>query len=208
MKKILVLVVALVFGMTAVASAQSKEYKKTQAKNEKVAKDLAKKKVKEFKKGKWESSGATDLETTLITYYLETEPTCGGEKRGIEHTVSDAKTISMAEKRLLLDAQSSYAQEVRTMLAQTLTGQDSATGSDELNTYIGSVAAKSQNEFNGDVKRSFLIYRTNPDGKTLTVRAFYVIDEANGLARVKSLANQAKQNAEIQKIIEKAAGGK
>ena len=196
MKKILVLVVALVFGMTAVASAQSKEYKKTQAKNEKVAKDLAKKKVKEFKKGKWESSGA------------ETEPTCGGENRGIEHSVSDAETISMAEKRLLLDAQSSYAQEVRTMLAQTLTGQDSATGSDELNTYIGSVAAKSQNEFNGDVKRSFLIYRTNPDGKTLTVRAFYVIDEANGLARVKSLANQAKQNAEIQKIIEKAAGGK
>ena len=207
MKKILVLALALIFGMTTVAFAQSKEFKKDMAKNEKVAKELAKKKAKEFKKGKWESSGATDLETILVTYYLETEPSCGGEKRGIEHTVSDAKTLSMAEKRLLLDAQSAYAQEVRTMLAQTITEQGSATGADELDTYIGSIAAKSQNEFNGDLKRSFLIYRTNPDGKTLTVRAFYVIDEANGLARIKAIAKKVEQNAKTQKVIEKAAGG-
>ncbi len=208
MKKILVLALAIVFGMTSVAFAQSKEYKKEQANNEKVAKNLAKKKAKELKKGKWESMGSTDMETALVTYYLETEPSCGGEKRGIEHMVSDAKTVSMAEKRLLLNAQSAYAQEVRTMLAQTITGQGSATGADELDTYIASTVAKSQNEFNGDLKRSLLIYRMNPDGKTYTVTGYYVIDEANGMARVKSLANKIDQNIKTQKAIEKAATGK
>lgn len=207
MKKILVLALALVFGMTSVTFAQSKEYKKEQAKNEKLAKNMAKKKAKALKKAKWESSGTTDIETALITFYLETEPLCGGQKRGIEHMVSDAKTVSMAEKRLLLDAQSAYAQEVRTMLAQTITNQDSATGSDELSTYISNVVAKSQNEFNGDLKRSLLLYRLNPDGKTYSVTAYYTIDEANGLARVKSLANKIDKNAEMQKTIEKAATG-
>ena len=175
------------------------------AKNEKIAKDMAKKMAKNLKKGKWETTGSSDIETTLVNYYLETEPSCGGEKRGIEHTITDAKTLSMAEKRLLLDAQSLYAQEIRTMLAQTITEQSSATSDDELSTYINSAVAKSQNEFNGDIKRSFMIFKRNPDNKSITVRAFYVIDEKNGLARVKALSNKVKQNVEIQKEIEKAA---
>lgn len=208
MKKLLVIAIAFVIGLSSVATAQSKDYKKEQAKNEKVAKELAKKKAKEFKKGKWESSGSTDLETILVNYYLETEPSCGGEKRAIEHTVTDAKTLSMGEKRLLLEAQSAYAQEVRTMLAQTITEQDSATGTDEMATYISNIAAKSQNEFNGDIKRAFILYRQNPDGKSVTVRGYYVIDEANGLARAKAIAAKVKQNTETQKEIQKAANGK
>lgn len=207
MKKLFLIAISLVFAMSNIAYAQSKEYKKEHAKYEKTAKNLAKKKAKEFKKGKWESSGSTDLETVLANYYLETEPTCGGEKQGVEHTVSDAKTISMAEKRLLLDAQSMYAQEIRTMLAQTLTNQDSATGTDELSTYISNVVAKSQNEFNGDLSRSFLIYKLNPDGKSYTVRGYYVIDKTNGLARARKLAKTIEQNAKTQKVIEKAAKG-
>lgn len=208
MKKILILALTMIFGMTSVASAQSKQYVKEQTKNEKKARELAKKKVKELKKGKWETSGATDLETILVNYYLETEPLCGGDKRGIEHTITDAKTLAMGEKRLMLDAQSLYAEEIRTMLAQTITGQDSATGSDELSTYINSIAAKSQNEFNGDITRSFLLYRTNPDGKTVSVRGYYIIDDANGLARARNIANKVKQNAEVQEIIQKSAQGK
>lgn len=207
MKKLLLLAISFMISLAGTTLAQTKEYKKEQVQFEKTAKNLAKKKAKEFKKDKWETSGATDLETILINYYLETEPSCGGEKQGVEHTVTDAKTISMAEKRLLLDAQAMYAQEIRTMLAQTLTSQDSATGEDELSTYISNVVAKSQNEFNGDLNRAFIIYRPNPDGKTLTVRGYYILDKKNGLARARSLAKKVEQNSKTQKMIEKAAQG-
>ncbi|MDE7411605.1 MAG: hypothetical protein K2M94_06165 [Paramuribaculum sp.] len=204
MKRLLSIVLAFVIGLTAVSYAQSKEYIKEKVKNEKTANKLAKKMAKELKKEKWQSSGAVTLETALANYYLETEPTCGGVKKGIEHTVVDAKTLSMAEKRLLLEAQALYAQEVRTMLAQSITEQDSSTGTDELATYISNIAAKSQNEFNGDVERAFIIYKTNPDGQSMTVRAFYVIDKENGLARARSIAEKVKQNNDIQKEIQKA----
>ena len=208
MKKILMIALVAVFGMGTTAFAQSKEYAKQQIEYKKNAENMAKKKAKALKKQKWETTSATPLESALATFYLETEPTCGGAKRGQEQTVNDAQSLAIAEKRLLLNAQSAYAQEVRTMLAHNITEQSSAAQGEEFDNYISNVAAKSQNEFNGDVKRSFLIYRTNPDGKTLTVRAFYVIDEENGLARAKNIAERVKLNNESAKQIENAANGK
>lgn len=210
MKKIVIAALVAVLGMgatTTPAFAQSKEYVKQQTENKKKAEKLAKQQMKTLKKQKWETTSATPLETALVTYFLETEPSCGGEKRGMEQTVDDAKTFATAEKRLLLNAQTAYAQEVRTMLANSITEQTSAAEGEEFDTYISNVAAKSQNEFNGDLKRAFMIYRTNPDGKTLSVRAFYVIDENNGLARAKKIAERVNQNNEAAKQIEKAANG-
>lgn len=204
MKRVLLIVLAAVVGFSIVASAQSKEYVKERAKNEKTAHKLAKKMAKELKKEKWQSSGAITLENALANYYLETEPSCGGKKKALEQTVVDAKTIAMGEKRLLLQAQALYAQEVRTMLAQTITEQDSSTGTDELATYISNVVAKSQNEFNGDLERAFIIYKMNPDGQSYTVRAFYVVDQENGLTRVRRIAEKVKQNNEIQENIQQA----
>lgn len=208
MKKILMIALALVIGLGVNVDAQSKQVQKQNAEYAKQAEKMAKKKAKELKKEKWQNAASTDLETCLVNYYLATEPSCGGDKRAQEHTVSDAKTVSMAEKRLLLDAQATYAQEVETLLTQTITGQTSATSSDELETYIANVAAKSKHEFNGDVKRAFMIYRTNPDGKTLTARAYYVIDENEGRLRAKRIADQVEKNAELSKVIENAATGK
>lgn len=208
MKKVLMIALLAVFGMSATAFAQSKEYTKQQTEYRKAAEKMAKKQAKELKKQKWESTSSIPLESALISYYLETEPSFGGTKRGQEHTIQDAKTISMAEKRLLLDAQTNYAQEVRAMLAATLTEQANATGEDEFETYIANVAAKTQNEFNGDLKRSFMIYRTNPDGKSLTVRAFYIIDENSGLARAKKIADRVNQNNDAAKKIQDAVNGK
>lgn len=207
MKKFLMIALMAVIGMSVTASAQSKEYAKQQVEYKKNAKKMAKKQMKELKRQKWQTTSSTPLENVLISYYLETEPTCGGEKRGQEQTVSDAQSIAVAEKRLLLNAQTAYAQEVRTMLANNITEQTSAADGVEFNNYISNVAAKSQNEFNGDVKRAFMIYRMNPDGKTMTVRSFYVIDEANGLARAKNIAAKVNQNIETSKQIEKATNG-
>ena len=135
MKKILFIAMMLLVGVVTVEAQASKEYKKQTEANRKSAEKIAKKQAKELKKQKWQSTGAVPLETLLANYYLETEAMCGGEKRGQEHTVNDAKSISMAEKRLLLDAQAAYAQEVKTMLGATLTNQASSLGGKDVESY-------------------------------------------------------------------------
>lgn len=198
MRRIIFIVLTFVIGLTTITYAQSKVYQKEQEKYEKKAKALAKKMSKEFKKGKWETTGATDLETVLTSYYLQTEPSCGGSKKGVDHMMNDAKKIDIAEKKLLLTAQSIYSQEMCTMLAQTIRENGSIDNEEDIAAYTSSVTAKSQKEFNGDLERSFIIYRTNPDGKTLTVRAFYIIDQENGLTRIRKLAEKIRINEEIQ----------
>lgn len=207
MKKILFIAMMLLVGAVTVEAQASKEYKKQTEANRKSAEKIAKKQAKELKKQKWQSTGAIPLETLLANYYLETEAMCGGEKRGQEHTVNDAKSISMAEKRLLLDAQAAYAQEVKTMLGATLTNQASSLGGDDVEAYVGNVAAKVQHEFKGDLKRAFMIYRQNPDGKTMTVRAFFIIDENAANVRAQQIADRISKNNEMSKEIEQSVFG-
>lgn len=201
MKKLISIIVALVIGFSTIAYAQSKAYLKEIEKYEKEAKRKAQKMAKALKKGKWETTGVVDLETVLTNYYLQTEPTCGGTKRGVEHTINDAKKLNIAEKRLLIDAQVMYAQEMRTMLAQTIVGRDPLIDENDADAIVSEITAKSEKEFNGDLERAFLIYRTNPDGQTITVRAFYIIDQENGLSRLERMANSVKKTSEIQNEI-------
>lgn len=201
MKKVIVIVLSFVIGFTTISFAQSRDYQKDKEKNEKTARNLAKKMAKNLKKGNWETTGATDIETILTNYYLETEPSCGGHKRGVEHTVNDAKKINIAEKRLLIDAQVMYAQEMRTMLAQTIVGKNPLIDENDVEALVSEISAKSEKEFNGDLERAFLIFKTNPDGQTLTVRAFYIIDQENGQSRLERIAESVAKSNQIQNAI-------
>ncbi len=191
MKKLFFIILSLVICCSSACYAQTKDQQKIIEKNEKAARKLAKKMAKQLKDGNWETTGAVDLETTLTNYYLQTEPLCGGTKRGVEHTRNDVKKLDVAEKRLLLQAQTMYAQEVHTAMAQSIKGQDPMIDEDDLAQLVAEIAARTEKEFNGDVQRSFIIYKTQPDG-SMTVRAFYVIDQENGLARARKLTDNVK----------------
>lgn len=207
MKKFLVLAVCAVlsFGMVT-ATAQSKEYKKEQKANAKAAEKAAKQQAKTLKKEKWEYSGAIPLETALASYY-EKLTDFGGTMEGQEHEVNDAKSVSIAEKRLLLDAQTAYAQEVKTMLGADLANQASSRDGVDMDVYAGRVAAKVMHEFNGDVRRAILLKKKNPNGKTWTVRGYYLIDIEGGAARAARVAKAIEENnGLIDNIHEKVFG--
>ena len=194
---LILLLLAACFTTQIVYADEAKDYKKEVAANKKTATKMAKKMAKELKKQKWEYAGATPLENMLEKYYLETLEDCGGTKKGQEHEISDATSVSMAEKRLLLLAQSTYAQEVETMLAAEIATNDRSEGGLDQEAYIAQVAAKSKHEFNGDVKRSFIIKKKNPNGRTWTVRGYYIIDENAGRLRSKQIAKDVEDNGKM-----------
>ena len=199
MKRIYLVLLLLTACLTAqtMYADETKDYKKEVAANKKAATKMAKKMAKELKKQKWEDAGATPLENILEKYYLQTLEECGGTKKGQEHEISDATSVSMAEKRLLLLAQSTYAQEVETMLAAEIATNDHSEGGFDQEAYIAQVAAKSKHEFNGDVKRAFIIKKKNPNGKTWTVRGYYIIDENAGRLRSRQLAKDIEDNGKM-----------
>ena len=180
MKRIYLVLLLLTACLTAqtMYADETKDYKKEVAANKKAATKMAKKMAKELKKQKWEYAGATPLENILEKYYLQTLEECGGTKKGQEHEISDATSVSMAEKRLLLLAQSTYAQEVETMLAAEIATNDHSEGGFDQEAYIAQVAA-------------------NPNGKTWTVRGYYIIDENAGRLRSRQLAKDIEDNGKM-----------
>lgn len=160
-----------------------------------------------LKKEKWEYTGVVPIESALANYYLETLEECGGEKKGIDHELNDVKSTSTGEKRLLLDAQALYAQEVEAMLGADLANSTNAGSGADLENYAARVAAKVKHEFYGDITRALLLKKKNPDGKTYTMRAYFIIDEKAGLQRAKRVAEEVERNnGIIDSIHEKVFG--
>lgn len=208
MKKLLLVVTLLFMGIGASVSVnaqQSKEYKKQQAAYQKDAEKVAKKQAKELKKQKWEYSGTLPLEMALTNFYLETED-FGGTKKGIDHEVI-AATMSSGEKSLLLNAQAIYAQEVQAMLGADLVNSTNSSNEAAMEEYIARVAAKVRHEFNGDITRSILLKKRNPNGKGYTIRGYFLIDENAGRLRAKRVAEAIENNnGVIDGIMEKVFG--
>ena len=125
----------------------------------------------------------------------------GGTKKNITHEVDNAKTISDGERRLLLMAQSNYAQEVQNMLGTDIADQISSNAENYSENYIQNIAAKAMHEFNGDITRIILLKKKNRDGKTWTMRAYYLVDEQAGANRSKRIADEVRNNNGIMKDI-------
>lgn len=195
MKKIFFLALAILAGasMATVDAQVSKEYKKEQEAYRKQAEKTAKKQAKELvKKQKWEYSGVLPLEDALTNFYLQTTD-FGGQMKGIEHEIEE-KTVAGAEKALLLNAQALYAQEVQAMLGADLANSSNVGNGQAFEEYVARVAAKVKHEFQGDVRRAILLKKRSRDGKSWTVRGFFLIDENAGHLRSRRIADEIERN--------------
>lgn len=210
MKKIVSFLLMCLMIMPAVEmqAQASKEYVKEQKQNRKKAEDLAKKQAKTLKKGKWECLSSIPLQDALTEFYLETEQVCGGENRGMVQSINNAKSLSLGEKKLLMDAQTAYAQEIEAMVVATVTDQSSSLDESSLETLISNAVAKSKHEYKGDIRKGLIIYRKQPDGKTFEMRGYYIVNEKNAARAASRITDTVKQNAETAAEIEKAAMGK
>nr|MDE6247694.1 hypothetical protein [Muribaculaceae bacterium] len=122
-----------------------------------------------------------------------------GEARTYE--INGAKNLRNGEKSLINMAQATYAQENEAYLKL-----EQASHSGEVDVTIEDNVVKALAEFNGDVKRSFIIYKKNTNG-TYDMRGYFIIDGNNTRAKLRRLAKDLSDEVELSGKIKKAAGG-
>lgn len=203
MKKIITLVLLAFIGFSTAAFAESNEAKIAKE-HTKMAEKIAKQRAKELKKEKWIFNGASSLEAALCDYLLQTDKSCGGNKRGQVYDINNAASLSLGDKRLLMDAQTHYIQEVQAEFSANIAVHAGQTNDTPLEAYIADVEARIAGEVRGEVHNAFTIYRKNSDG-TFSVRGFFIIDVNEAAIRLNHYADQIENNEKIADAIRRAA---
>lgn len=166
----------------------------------KDAESEAKKAAKKLEKEKWIYNGVGTLPKAYERFLLSTSDFGGvGEARTYE--INGASNLRNGEKSLINMAQATYAQENEAYLKL-----EQASHSGEVDVTIEDNVVKALAEFNGDVKRSFIIYKKNTNG-TYDMRGYFIIDGNNTRAKLRRLAKDLSDEVELSSKIKKAAGG-
>ena len=205
MKKIFTLLLVALIGLgssMAYADSSSKEQKQWTKNAEKMAKKTA----KDLKKQKWLFNGTSSLEHALMNYYLATDSQCGGTKEGKTAQVDGMKSMSLAEKKILMNAQTEYIQELKTAIQGSIVDHSSQTNDEALEAYVSDIEARISGEIKGDVRRAFSVYRQEKNG-TYTVRGFIIIDVNSSARKLDKYADQFNKDENIADAIRKAARG-
>ncbi|MGM9846195.1 MAG: hypothetical protein ACI30K_08240 [Muribaculaceae bacterium] len=202
MKRIVVIALLLTFIIGATGYARDNYSEKERKEFAKDAEKEAKRRAKELKKQKFQQAGAMSLETLLKQTLVKTKD-FGGKCVIKEINVTNAKTLSLAEKRLLTNAQAEYAKEVEAIIKGKTTTNDNQ--SDEEGVEFMNEASETvfKKELKGDVKLSFYVYKENNDG-TFWVKGYCLIDEDDTRRTLQRVAEKVKDNLKLSEAISKA----
>lgn len=205
MKKLLTIVLALMVGFGTVVVADSTNLSEKEIKEiKKDAEKSAKKRVKEFKKQKWEYNGTSDLETKVEKYIIQTDEQIGtGQECIVElNNVSD---LSVGEKMARIKAAQEYSAELRTMLVGTIDTHSSVKGEYTSDVYLDNWTAKVSQEVKSSIHKSFVLYKKDKKTGKYSLRVYYVIDNNTRKKALEDLADEIKDDAKLSDAIRRAA---
>ncbi len=205
MKKLLTIVLALMVGFGTVVVADSSNLSEKEIKEiKKDAEKSAKKRVKEFKKQKWEYNGTSDLETKVEKYIIQTDEQIGtGQECIVElNNVSD---LSVGEKMARIKAAQEYSAELRTMLVGTIDTHSSVKGEYTSDVYLDNWTAKVSQEVKSSIHKSFVLYKKDKKTGKYSLRVYYVIDNNTRKKALEDLADEIKDDAKLSDAIRRAA---
>lgn len=190
----------IIFGATG--NARDNYSEKERKEFAKDAEKEAKRRAKELKKQKFQQAGAMSLETLLKQTLVKTKD-FGGKCVIKEINVTNAKTLSLAEKRLLTNAQAGYAKEVEAIIKGKTTTNDNQ--SDEEGVEFMNEASETvfKKELKGDVKLAFYVYKENNNG-SFWVKGYCLIDEDDTRRTLQRVADKVKDNLKLSEAISKA----
>ncbi len=156
--------------------------------------------VKKLEKEKWTFSGVGTLKGAYKRYLLQSKD-FGGNAELRSYDINNAPNLRNGEKSLNNQAQSEYAQENEAYL---IAEQKAHSGETDIT--LEDNVIKMLAQFNGDVKRSFIIYKKNNNG-TYDMRGYYVIDCDNTRNKLRKLADELLQEHVIgDEIVKRAMG--
>lgn len=201
MKKLIIALLALIIAAPAYSASQADELTKTQKK------ELSKK-VKEFKKGKWEAMGTRTVEGLMTEHYKKMNK-LGEDGREVVGISTRTKSKNAGMQMAKSNAVNLYAVDAAANLQARLVNDIQANGTDtdqEFEHFYAAFERLVETEINGEVMPSFYLIRSNGDG-SYEVQCFCIISEsAASKARIRAAENALKESEAAQKYADKIAG--
>lgn len=194
MKRIIFGLLALVLLIPAYADAANKQL-------EKARKQELSKKLKEYKKGKWEIMGSHTLEFALAKHFDRLN-TLGEDGHEVEGISTKTKSKNTGKQAAINNAVVTYAQEAGSTLQGRVVSDMNANGADpagEFDNFYAAYERLVEKEIRNEMEPSYSIIRTNPDG-TFEIRTYFIIAEsAASKARMRALEEAMKNSEAAQK---------
>lgn len=197
MKKVFVYVVLGIFAI-GTASAQPKSTDKSRWKS-------AKKLAKELVADGWKVDGSRPLEEMIFLHYQKLADENNQELIGNVIGNTSVKTLNQGSQWAATNASISYAKQAGQMVrgriaAEVGAGVENSPSVDSFYEGYESLVAK---EINGELKKSFSVYREKRDGG-IDYKAFYIVnEEAASDARIRAMERQMKESEFARKNAEK-----
>lgn len=192
MKKIMILAMALLLCVPVVMADNDKALRKELNKE-------FKKKVKQYRKEKWNVMGSRTLEVSLLKHYekLNDLDDDAREVFGIARTKTKNNGYQAAANNAMLK----YASDAGSYLKGRVLSDvfaDGATPDSEFDHFFGAYERLVEKEIKGELEESFSMIKTMPDN-TYEVQVFYVISEnAAAKARMRALRNALEESKAAQ----------
>lgn len=202
MKKILVILLAVMTIMPQTLSAQSK------ALNKALKKQYTAKK-KEFKKESWKLFGSSrTIDVCLLTHYEKlNELGEEGEEIVGYATVSSGRHKNLLKQNAMTNACNTYARNSGSHIKGRVASDMGLTDEEksEFEHFYAAYEGLVDKEIRGELKESFTVIKEVSKNQ-VDMQVFYIVDiDAATKARIRAFENAAKESAVAQKYAEKVS---
>lgn len=201
MKKIIMMLLAVLFIMPAAVNAQSKALQKAREKE-------YKQKMKEYKKEGWKVFGTSrSLEVALLTHYekLNNLGENGYEVVGI---CAKYKSDNVGHQSAINNACNTYARNAGSTVKGRIVSDMASNGEDtsgEFDHFYAAYETAVEKEIKGELQESYSVYKDLGNGEK-TMQTFFIVNEsAASKARIRAYENAMKESEAAQKYATKVS---
>ncbi len=200
MKKLIILIIAMVLAVPAM-NAQNKILQKAIKKEYKT-------KMKEYKKEGWKLFGSSrSLDVALLKHYDKLE-TLGDNGYEIVGICAKFKSDNVGHQAAINNACNTYARNAGSHVKGRVVSDIASNGDDtsaEFDHFYAAYETLVEKEIRGEMQESYAIYKTLGNGEK-TMQVYFVINEdAATKARMRAYENAMKESAAAQKYATKVS---
>lgn len=198
MKKIVLIFSILGFLAANIAYAQPNDSDKSRWRS-------AKKRAKELVHEGWKVDGSRSIEELLYLHYQKLADETNQELIGNVIGNTSVKTLNQGQQWAATNASISYAKQARQMVTGRINADISAGVEDapSVDSFYEGYEAIVAKEINGELRKSFSVYREKKDG-CIDYKAFYIVnEEAASKARIKAMEYALKESEFARENAEK-----
>jgi hypothetical protein len=212
MKKIIVVLMALVlaapFATTASAQSMTKTQKVINKQLQKALKKEYKEKMKQFKKEGWKLYGSTrSLEVALLSHYSKLEE-LGENGNEVMGEASKFKSMNVGKQMAVNNACNQYARQAGSHVKGRIVSDIAGNADDvsaEFDHFYSAYETLVEKEIKGEMQESFSVVKDFKDG-THAMQTYFIINEdAATKARIRAMENALKESQAAQKYAKKVS---